>query len=66
MLPENYNEETVKSKYEQILQDIMNISKIQLEEIQLEGFEQTSGGLDSTRFKLTKIIAEKFNIKFED
>lgn len=53
-------------KYAQILQDIMNISKIQLEEIQLEGFEQTSGGLDSTRFKLTKIIAEKFNIKFED
>ena len=66
MLPENYNEETVKSKYEQILQDIMNISKIQLEEIQLEGFEQTSGGLDSTRFKLTKIIAEKFNVKIKD
>lgn len=66
ILPDNYDEETEKLKYAQILQDIMNISKIQLEEIQLEGFEQTSGGLDSTRFKLTKIIAEKFNIKFED
>ena len=66
ILTDNYDEETEKLKYEQILQDIMNISKIQLEEIQLEGFEQTSGGLDSTRFKLTKIIAEKFNIKFED
>lgn len=66
MLPENYDEETEKLKYAQILQDIMNISKIQLEEIQLEGFEQTSGGLDSTRFKLTKIIAEKFNVKIED
>ena len=66
ILPDNYDEETEKLKYAQILQDIMNISKIQLEEIQLEGFEQTSGGLDSTRFKLTKIIAEKFNVKIED
>ena len=56
ILTDNYDEETEKLKYAQI----------QLEEIQLEGFEQTSGGLDSTRFKLTKIIAEKFNIKFED
>lgn len=66
ILPDNYDEETEKLKYAQILQDVMNISKINLEEIQIEGFEQTSGGLDSTRLKLTKIIAEKFNIKFED
>ena len=58
ILPDNYDEETEKLKYAQILQDVMNISKINLEEIQIEGFEQTSGGLDSTRFKLTKIIAE--------
>ena len=66
ILPDNYDEETEKLKYAQILQEVMNISKTKLEEIQLEGFEQTGGGLDPTRFKLTKIIAEKFNIKFED
>lgn len=66
ILPDNYDEEVEKLKYAQILQEVMNISKTKLEEIQLEGFEQTGGGLDPTRFKLTKIIAEKFNIKFED
>lgn len=66
MLPDNYNEETVKLKYEQILQAVMNIGKTKLEGIQLEGFEQTGGGLDPIPFKLIKIIAEKFNIKLED
>ena len=32
ILPDNYDEEAEKLKYAQILQDVMNISKINLEE----------------------------------
>lgn len=66
ILPDNYNEEIEKLKYAQILQDVINTSKAELKGISLDGFGQIIRSPDLIVSKLEKIIAEKFNIKFED
>jgi hypothetical protein len=66
ILPDNYNEEIEKIKYAQILQDVINTSKVELKGIPLDGFGQMIRISDLIVSKLEKIIAEKFNVKIED
>lgn len=66
ILPDNYDEETEKLKYAQILQDVINTSKIELKGIPLDGFGQMIRSSDLIVSKLEKIMAEKFNVKIED
>ena len=66
ILPDNYNEEIEKIKNAQILQDVINTSKVELKGIPLDGFGQMIRISDLIVSKLEKIIAEKFNVKIED
>lgn len=66
ILPDNYDEETEKLKYAQILQDVINNSKAELKGIPLDGFGQMIRIPDLIVSKLEKIIAEKFNVKIKD
>ena len=66
ILPDNYNEEIEKIKYVQILQDVINTSKVELKGIPLNGVGQMIRSSDLIVSKLEKIIAEKFNVKIKD